>query len=491
MNDIILYLHYSQNKVTKPDLTTRFNISLNTLNEYIQHIEFFIKENHLENDLKLIVDGDQLSLEKSQTFPIKTCIQIFLEKSVKYQIINHLFEKGKIQSEVFQAEYNISPATYYRRITELNELLEEFRLTIKRRKLIGEEKQIRYFFFNFYWQLNEDKSDFEKETSNQYLGLISSLSRSLDISFEPAHILQIKLWMKVSFKRMTRAQSFIFDPAYDNYDRPLFNEINRLFADYMIKSDRHYSVYEAYMFYDFFCSLRNFPPTSAFAFRLADAQKLEDSYLTILNQTILDYLISRNYISSCISEERLKLIEHLLYQFHSQIYYFDGVLHNFDSWGLDPVANILKKPYTLEDVHSLMTFCQKTFSDYRESDAFASLTAEINYMVIFDQLAEFNQEKIVIAVYQSLNPYMRDLVVQNIENSIGLKYPIEVIPYQRNAHYDVLLANIVMEPSMFSSGNKETYTYTDFCNEYDLRQIENLIHDILVKRNNQPVSKKK
>lgn len=483
MNDIILYLHYTPGKVTKSALIDVFNISLNTLNEYIQHIEFFIKENHFENDLMLTIHGDQLSLEKSRTFPIKSCIQIFLEHSVKYQIINHLFERGQIQSELFQTEYNISPATYYRRITELNELLKEFRLTIKRRQLIGEEKQIRYFFFNFYWLLIEDKTEFEKETSNQYLGLIHALSRNLDISFEPAQILQIKLWMKISFKRMTRSQNFIFDPNYDNYDRPMFIEINKVFVEYMVKSDRNYSVYEAYMFYDFFVSMRNFPPTGAFAFRLANAQKIEESYLTTINQTVLRYLKEHHYISPNVSEKRLRYIEQLLYQFHSHIYYFDGVLLNFDTWGSEPSTNLLKKPYTVDDVQQLIDYCQEFFSDYRTSNAFSNKLARINYMLIFAQLAEFNQENVTIAVYQSLNPYYRDLVIQNVENSLGGKYPLQVIPYQENLHYDILLSNITIGQSNTTNNNKYVYIYTDFSNAYDHEQIEKLIHELSLQRN--------
>lgn len=64
-------------------------------------------------------------------------------------MVNQLFNKGELTCDYFQLNYAISSATYYRKITELNDLLKEFRLQIKRGKLIGEEKQIRYFSLIF------------------------------------------------------------------------------------------------------------------------------------------------------------------------------------------------------------------------------------------------------------------------------------------------------------------------------------------------------
>ncbi|MGH2195853.1 helix-turn-helix domain-containing protein, partial [Enterococcus faecalis] len=68
--------------------------------------------------------------------------------------------------------------------------------------LVGEEKQIRFFFFNFFWFIFEEKTDIEKELANQYLGLIEILQEIPRITLDHTEILQIKLWMKFSFRRM-------------------------------------------------------------------------------------------------------------------------------------------------------------------------------------------------------------------------------------------------------------------------------------------------
>ena len=46
------------------------------------------------------------------------------------------------------------------------------------------------------------KNRFRKELANQYLGLIEILQEIPRITFDHTEILQIKLWMKISFRRM-------------------------------------------------------------------------------------------------------------------------------------------------------------------------------------------------------------------------------------------------------------------------------------------------
>ncbi|MDH6364885.1 hypothetical protein M2139_001886 [Enterococcus sp. PF1-24] len=482
MNDIILYLYNTQNIVTKAELVRVFKLSFNTLNEYLRLIIAFIQKEDFGAQLKLTIESDQVSLEKSATFPIEHCTQIFLQNSMKYKILQHLFERGEIPSEMFQAEHNISSATYYRRITELNDLLKEFHLKIKRRRLVGEEKQIRYFFFCFYWFLSEDKETFANETSNQYVSFINQLSHDLAIDFQTSEILQIKLWMKISAKRLNRNQEFVFNPAYDSYERPLFNEINRILVNYSVKSEPQYSIYEAYMFYDFFCGMRNFSPRTSFSYRLAKAHKADHSYINFMSQMVLNYLQVHNYLSPTISEQRLAYIEHLLYQFHSQIYYFDGVIINFDSWSLNELAQKLRASYTAQDIRKLINFCQTTFSDYHERQAFSNQLAELNYTTIFNQLAEFNQELITVAVHQSLNPYLEDLVIQTIQQELGKNYPVQVLPFQDGKEYDILVSNVATEQLIKANPHQQVYTYGDFCSPYDLSEIKKILQQMLEDR---------
>lgn len=480
MNDILLFLYNNQGKATKNELVSEFNISLPTLNEYLSFLKNFLKENHIKKQVEITIVGETVYLKKQQMFSLKKIIGLFLDKSIKFQMVNQLFSKGEVSCEYFQFNYAISSATYYRKVTELNELLNEFRIQVKRGKLIGEEKQIRYFYFNFFWFLFEDKTDLERETANQYLGLIDILKKSLTISFDPTEVLQIKLWMKISFRREITTFNPIISPDYDYPDRPLFEEINLSLHTYMKKIDRPYSIYEAYMFYDFFCSMHNFPINSPFAFRLAEKQRTEDSHLNYMNKVILKYLQDHGFLPSSASSARLLFIENLLYQLHAQLYYFDGFILPFDYWTIQTITNTHKHPFTGKEVSDLMDLATKKFQQDGEKSNNRNPFTEINYTIILNHISELNEEKINIGVYHSLNPSIGELVIQQLTIALGHRYPLHTEPFKEDRQYDILLSNIDTET--INAKDELVYIYSDVGNSYDMAELEKLITQLIDNR---------
>ncbi|ALS37122.1 hypothetical protein ABID30_002974 [Enterococcus rotai] len=477
MNDILLFLYNNQGHATKNELVSEFQISLPTLNEYLSFLQSFLEENQVNEQVEITLNGENISLKKEPTFPLKKVVVLFLEKSIKFQMVNQLFSKGELTCDYFQLNYAISSATYYRKITELNDLLKEFRLQIKRGKLIGEEKQIRYFFFCFFWFLFEDKTSLEKETANQYLGFVDILKESLNLVFDPTEVLQIKLWMKISFRRLTTEYNPVISPNYDYPDRPLFEEINLALHTYMKKIDRPYTIYEAYMFYDFFCSMNNFSPNSAFAFRLAEKQRRESSYLNYMNKVILKYLKQQGYLSSYASSARLLYIENLLFQLHSQLYYFDGFILAFDNWTVKSIVNAHRHPFSGNEVFELMDIATKKFDQDGEKGSYKNKFTEIHYTIILNHIAELNEEKIAIGVYHSLNPFIGELVIQHLTNVLGHKYPIKTEAFKEDSHYDILLSNIYSET--ISEKQELVYIFSDIGNSYDMTEIEKLIIQLI------------
>ncbi|MCB5954483.1 helix-turn-helix domain-containing protein [Enterococcus sp. CWB-B31] len=479
MNDILLFLYNNQGKSTKSKLIEEFQISLPTLNEYLSFLQSFLEENGISDQVRITTSGDHLSLTKELNFPLKKVVLLFLDKSIKFQMVNQLFQKNEVSCDYFQLSYAISSATYYRKVTELNELLKEFHLQIKRGKIVGEEKQIRYFFFNFFWYLFEDKTELEKETSNQYLGFIETLKESLNVTFDPTEIFQIKLWMKISLRRMTVELNPVISPNYDHPDRPLFEEINLAFHTYMKKIDRPYTIYEAYMFYDFFCSMNNFSANSSFAFRLAEAQRKESSYLNYMNKVILKYLKQQGYLTTHASDDRLSYIENLLFQLHSRLYYFDGFILPFDYWTITSIINAHRHPFTGNEVDETMRIASEKFDSSEEKNRFINRFTQIHYTIILNHIAELNEEKITIGVYHSLNPSIGELVMQHLTNVLGHKFPIKAELYQEDSYYDILLSNIYNEA--IAENQKTTYVFSDVGNNYDMNEVKKIILNLLDK----------
>ncbi|MDH6364743.1 hypothetical protein M2139_001681 [Enterococcus sp. PF1-24] len=470
MNDILLFLYNNDGCGSKTELTKIFNISMNTLNEYIILLNSFIREQNFQNDLVITADSDKLTFSKSADFSINRCHLFFLKKSIKYQILRELFENAKIDSETFQKQHSISPATYYRKISELNELLSVFDLSIKRNQIVGDEPQIRYFFFSVFWAVDENTPP-EAYPLHDYSEFYRNLEKILQTQLDSSECYQQSLWLDIAVKRMVCQKQFVFPANYEKMDRPLLSEITKAFEDSWLNEDTNH--HEQMMFYDFFVSMRNYSPVSSFAVRLTKAHEKNQTTLNQINQSVFQYLIDKNYISENITEVRQNYIENLLFQIHAKNYYFKGFILSTDSWGIDKLLQQMQTSFTRKDVTDLMEFCQLFFNRLPYKNGFNDLQAEFNYTTLFYQLTEVNQRQVTIAVYHSQNTYLRGLTMQFIQTALGTKYSCEIVPYEENNNYDILLTNreIDTKQSMINY----IYTYTDCTNAYDIKQIEKII----------------
>jgi hypothetical protein len=477
MNDILVYLYNNGGQCTKENLCRNLVITPNTLSEYTTLLQNFIVENDFLADITIIEDTQTLFLQKKPTFPLKLCYLKFLERSIKYQIIKWLFTNGSINGPVFQDYFNISSATYYRRVTELNALLEEFQLSLRRGKIIGNENQIRYFYYCYFWFLRENKEDLDQEINKLYIPLIDELTEALDITFDHLEELQIKLWMKITFTRLNQTREYTFAADFERKDRPLFDELNQILFHYMKNYDRPYTLYEGLMFYDFFCSLRNFSVYSPFAYRLAQQQREEKTYLDYQNQQILNYLNQIGYLQNNFFPKRHRILSHYLYQYHSQLYYFDGFILNFDSWGLFLTAQNLREPFNFDDVHKFMDFCQKQFYPNDPLQRYRNVLSEINYSSILNIAQDLANKHIAIAVHHSLNPFLAALTIQLLKNTLGNKYELDLTVYDDETSHDILLSNIYNEN--FATNSSYYYVFSDCCNQYDVVEIEKLIQQVI------------
>lgn len=475
LNEIVFYLYYQSEPVKKSKLTDLFDLSLPTLNDYLQILKELVYEEHLEKNIRIVQKGDLISLEKTDDFPMKRVTDLFLDQSIKYHMILNLYEEDTLDWNFFQEEYSISSATYYRRINELNGLLAEFNIAIKRGRLVGDEKQIRYFYYSFFWFLFENKTSFSKQTANQYINLIELLQTKLDVLFDDTEVLQIKLWMKVTFKRHNRNKSQLSDNSLDNLDRPMFKEIDGAFKAYMKNNDRFYSLQESQIFYDFFCSLRNFSPNSSFANRLAAMQRSEESYLWHMVKLTMRYLKQIGVIHSSYPETKMRYIENLTFQFYSQLYYFDGYIQDFESDYDNDQRQIYPVPIHSELVKKVSQFCGKEFG-CQLGLKFESSLATLNFFIILNQLTELSDDKVKIGVTHSLSPFLTGIVIELVTKYLGQRYPVRIEAFNNDTYYDLVVSN-TYDADIVDNG-EYFYAYYNHTNPYDLRKIREIVDKI-------------
>lgn len=125
---------------------------------------------------------EDVSLEKILLF--------LLQESLKFKMLVYLLEHQQVSIVRLATAFNISESSVFRKIKELNQLLEEFGLQIKNGQLYGEELQIRYFYYELFQYIPEDQRPLfckihQKKTVHSRIGPcirnnVYGISRSTD-----------------------------------------------------------------------------------------------------------------------------------------------------------------------------------------------------------------------------------------------------------------------------------------------------------------------
>lgn len=125
-----------------------------SFDQYLEDIELIgrmmekVEVQRNEYQALLVLDED-VSLEKILLF--------LLQESLKFKMLVYLLEHQQVSIVRLATAFNISESSVFRKIKELNQLLEEFGLQIKNGQLYGEELQIRYFYYELFQYIPEDQ----------------------------------------------------------------------------------------------------------------------------------------------------------------------------------------------------------------------------------------------------------------------------------------------------------------------------------------------
>ncbi|MCD8506232.1 MAG: helix-turn-helix domain-containing protein [Alkalibacterium thalassium] len=112
-----------------------------------------------DQKVQLHYDGQTIGLSMSDDLSLQQIYRLYLDQSIKLQIITFLFKHQEFSITQLTQKLAISESSLFRKIKELNSHLKEFGIKIRNGQMQGEELQIRYFYFQFYCYI-EDKQLF-------------------------------------------------------------------------------------------------------------------------------------------------------------------------------------------------------------------------------------------------------------------------------------------------------------------------------------------
>lgn len=156
-------LLFQNDFITITELKEELTMTSKMLSRYIAQLSVDIEHFFPRNSLFLVKDQQKIQLYNNSEFPFYYLIDMleteYIQQSHTFHIISALLSK-KYTSQLDLAEdLYISQATLYKQLAQLKLVLNKFQLDISFKEdsgyesttLVGDQKNIRIFMYNFYW----------------------------------------------------------------------------------------------------------------------------------------------------------------------------------------------------------------------------------------------------------------------------------------------------------------------------------------------------
>ncbi|MQW23396.1 MULTISPECIES: helix-turn-helix domain-containing protein [unclassified Lactococcus] len=269
------------------------NISRPSLDTYLQSLEDLgsqmgksISISRLENDVVL-------ELDKRLSF--NEIVEFLLLDATKYRFMRLLLENQELNMIDLSEKLLVSESTLFRKIKELNHDLKEFNLQIKNNKLIGNEEQIRYFYFLLFNGVQKGKRPAYLLRTEEKTKFILHAEESLRLSFSEVNKDQISCWMGIAEQRnkftaikkeflLAQKQIYQNDHLYQLLDSLFYQEIYQ-------NSDINHC--ETMLFYSFCVSFFILNQEDDYRFNIFRSKQIP---AVMLNVTIREKMLAHYHI---------------------------------------------------------------------------------------------------------------------------------------------------------------------------------------------------
>lgn len=467
---IIKKLILAGGKITDTEMLEYLHISKAAFESDLEEIHMYLKP--FEKECRLFYDGQDLSIELAAHFSIAKILTVYVEDSIQFQLIHHLYQYKEFTIAQLTTKFMISESSLFRKIKELNQLLKEFGLVIRNGRLRGSELQIRYFYFQIYWFLTPYDQHKYKTLTVQNSQVIEAVEKHFSLSFTEHNKMKMSLWITISKKRLTEANREYFDLSEKMniyLNDPLLMEMRifilRFFNRYALEVDEE----ESMLHYIFLLSMSVLSESDFTEYQLIRGRRTPTSLAdTFILERVLLY-----YRPQKVSPELEKTIQYYFSQIHSKLYFFKGELEMFDR------DNIWQKEEQLSS-NKLSKFSEELLQqslelfdrEYQEEDSLFALSL-VKYLSIL-AIIEFKLiGEICIGIDLKMDQLYSEVMTHVLILSLKNIHGITIEAYDKQKEYELILTN---DTDIKQYARKaEVYVLSELGSTYDIEQIKKII----------------
>ncbi|EOS8108098.1 helix-turn-helix domain-containing protein [Enterococcus hirae] len=304
-------------------LREQVNLSKTSFDQYIAEIPMIGRM--MGKKVAIKRNEFQVTLELAEDVSLEKIILFLVQQSLKFNLLVYLLEHHQASIVRLATAFNISESSVFRKIKELNQLLQEFSLQIKNVQLYGEELQVRYFYYVLFQFISESQRPLFLQQTPDKAPLILGLERALETTFSQESASKIACWLGITRKRLlsekTTFATLKEKKILYQKDR-LYQALDPVISLYLSRTAAEISGYEPLMFYSFFVSFAVLSEEHFYQYDLTRSKKLPTAVLdTYIRETMLWHYRPRKLK---IKEE--KAVGYQLAQIDNEFYFFRGVM---------------------------------------------------------------------------------------------------------------------------------------------------------------------
>lgn len=479
---IIHFLLENNLKSSKDELLKGLNLSNFILDSQIDILQTTL--NQIDVGMELIHDYNTgvIYLKKQNNTNLDELHYFLLRDSVDYKLVVYLYNHPQFSISKLAAHLSLGEAAVYKRITKLNEQIQEFGIVIKRGKMHGSELQICFFFYKFFWNALPFDGIETIANDQNILNFVSYLEKQLNQKLGKNSKVRLYLWirilkMRVSVQSTSNDEDQILESFVTHQlNDPLYSVIRESYFLSMSQFAVMGSDYKSIYLYLFISSIFIMDPKNTFLSEAGYWPTFNNKVIELNEMVVTNIKNTYNLSLDMIEPEFVTNWKYILTQIHSILYYFQGNVTFLNEDML--YSALLKTNIQFPNFQLVKDLIKKAENilGYNISGTTRHLITRI-YSYFINEMRRFSHKKIKIGVCYNRDYLQTHFIVQNLKAEFENKMPITCEIALLDSDYDLFICDSEFFASDFSHSN--LYIINDFLTPADSEALTTLLKHLL------------
>lgn len=467
----LLKLLDSQNKWwTIGELAQVLKVSKITVQSYLT----MLKKRVDLLDLEIVFETNMskgIYFHRPYSLNVQAVYASIIKDSLVYSIINTLLYDSDSTSIKLSRDNFVSIATIRRKYNQINNYLQDFDLIIKKGSLIGDERQLRWFYSDFYWQtFRGGEWPFRQIPQSFVEYLLDSMQEAFQMKIVPEVKEEVTYWITINGIRRLKGGRVSEDVEIKKYalNSPLFPEfikvLRSIFPNESKKNDPSLPAEMQYLFL-LISSLPTMEKHGRYKDMIYEAHEVGETIMFKISQEWLE-TVESIFKEKIPLEIRKHFVHHLL-RIHSFSYLYK----------MGP-SFFLKESYMTDFMISHPDFSNKMNEVFEQlSMKYPSLLRNKTYLRERYNLVAFEYFKnshpndyIRISLSFSKGNIYESFIQEKLITLFAGKYNIDFVPYTETKEILITDLAYVIEDKQF-----EIVSVNSNLTLRDIQNIEKLI----------------